>query len=287
MWNNRGFMYWGLKSRFHDIDDVLTTFPQSKSVELHLTDKDVEEGNLNGKVYNCDYSIHLPEYWNQVMINPCDLDNLKHNLSVYIQCIEKGLKLQNNFNANGKLKVIMHPGGMTIDPISDEIHPIKFYKDSLYKRLNSFLSYLEMLPQFKDKIEILVENMPPLPWFYGGQYYSNIFCDPLEIKNWCWNTGRNMCLDVSHLGLFCNYVDCSLVEAIKDVMFHVKQIHLADAKGTDGEGAPIGDGNINFVYVMEIIKNMECSVIPETMWGHLDNYKEFKRVIEECNKWVI
>jgi len=295
-------MYWGFKSRFHDLDDVMKFNP--KMVEFHLTDEDVEKGGLNSKIYNCDYSIHLPEYWHGVMIDPCNLDNLPHNLSVYQACIEKGLSLKNRFNVPEiwRMKVIMHPGGATVDPITDEIHPIWFYKDSLYKRLASFLAYIEMIPQFKDKIEILVENMPPLPWFYGGQYYSNIFCDPIEIKHFCKTRNRKICLDISHLGLYCNYVNkeilsknifldkdelYDLIDSIKLLKPYVAQIHIADADGTDGEGAPMGEGNVDFEAVTKELKDLDCAYIPETMWGHKDNYEEFTKIIKECDQWLI
>lgn len=277
-------MYWGWKSRFHDLDEVIKFDPHL--VEFHLTDEDVENGGLNGEIYTTDYSIHLPEYWHQIIIDPCDLDNVQHSLGAYTKCIQKGLSLRSKFNFIGRLKVIMHPGGMSIDPLNSEIHPIKHYKNDLYHRLNSFLNYIEMIPAFKD-VEILVENMPPLPWFFGGQYYSNIFCDPEEIAKFCVFANRNICLDISHLGLYCNYVKRDLIEAIKYLKPYTKQIHLADAQGTDGEGAPFGRGNIDFKAVINEIKDMNCAVIPETMWGHKDNYKEFTRMIKECNRWLI
>ena len=280
-------MYWGFKSRFHDLESVMQFKP--KMVEFHLTDEDVETGQLNGRFYETQYSIHLPEYWHQQMIDPCNLDHQKENINIYTECIKTGLTLRNRFRAcnDDKLLVIMHPGGMTIDPITDEIHPIEFYKGSLYKRLLSFVTCLEMIPQITGKFELLVENMPPLPWFYGGQYYSNIFCDPNEIVEYCDRTARQFCLDVSHLGLYCNYVGQDLIDAIKLLQFHVKQIHLADASGTDGEGAPIGQGNVNFKAVIQEIKEMDVAVIPETMWGHKNNFYEFRRVIEECEQWLI
>ncbi len=285
-------MNWGFKSRFHDLDEVMKFKP--KSVEFHLTDEDVEKGQLNGAVYDTDYSIHLPEYWHGHIIDPCDLNNLPYNMDAYKQCIRKGLELSSKFTVKGKLKVIIHPGGMTVDPLTDEIHPIKFYKDSLYRRFTSFINYIEMIPEFQGKIEVLVENMPPLPWFFGGQYYSNIFCDPLEIKDFCDKTARNICLDISHLGLYCNYSDYFyksdrawvLLKSINMLKIHTKQIHLADATGTDGEGANIGEGNIDFRAVMQEIKDIDCYVIPEQMWGHFENFKEFRRTIKECSQWL-
>lgn len=280
-------MHWGWKSRFHDIDKVIEFNPSM--VEFHLTDDDVEKGELNCRSYNCDYSIHLPEYWHQELIDPCNLDNFQCNYSIYRRCIEKGLSLKNKFDikfSDWKLKVIMHPGGMTVDPITDESNPIKFYRDSLYKRLISFVTYLEMIPEFKNRIEILVENMPPLPWFYGGQYYSNIFCDPIEIGYFCKSTNHNFCLDISHLGLYCNYIGINLIDSINQLLPYVKQIHLADAEGTDGEGAPFGSGDIDFESVIKTIKHLNVSVIPETMWGHKNSYYEFQKTIRECNKWL-
>ncbi len=277
-------MYWGAKSRLHDLENVIMEL-NPKEVEFHYTDEDVKTGNLNGKNYPINYTIHLPEYWEGELIDPCNVDNLKDNLTIYKACIEKGLSLKQNFLSVGKLKVILHPGGATIDPPS-EIPDFEHHKNFLYKRLKSFETYLMMFPQFADKIEILVENMPPLPWFYGGQYYSNIFCNPNEIKNYCELNGTGFCFDISHMGLYCNYKGIDLIEAIRIIKPYIRQIHLADASGTDGEGVSIGKGNIDFPAVIEELKNLNVALIPETMFGHKNNYVEFRKTITICNQYI-
>jgi len=269
-------MFWGAKSRFHDLNDVVNVL-NPKSVEFHLTDEDIKSGKIDG-THNLSYSIHLPEYWEQQIINPCNSNKLNEHLDIYRLCIEKGLSFKNNF-IKEKMKVVIHPGGMTVDPIEENTDEII---GNLYKNIKEFV---DSLP-FKDDIEILIENMPPLPWFYGGQYYSNIFCDPKEIRTFCNVTGYNICLDISHLGLYCNYKKTNLLESINMLKPYVKQIHLADAEGTSGEGVPIGEGNVDFKAVMNEIKDLDIAVIPETMWGHKNKYAGFKQVIDVCSQYI-
>jgi len=287
-------MEWGAKGRFHDLDQVIAAL-NPKAVEFHLTDEDVKKVSdldVCSKTYPIDYSIHLPEYWEQVMIDPCNLDELKKNMEIYKACIEKGLNIKNNFVCSGKLKVILHPGASTVDPLPEMFHqgdieyPKKFYVNDLYLKFRSFTTYLMMIPAFKDSIEILVENMPPLPWFYGGQYYSNIFCDPKEIVEYCKKYVVGFCLDISHLGLYCNYTGQDLIESVKLLKPYVRQIHIADASGTDGEGASIGEGNIDFESVMQELKDLNVAVIPETMWGHKSEFAGFKQVIKVCSQYL-
>jgi N-acetylneuraminate synthase len=270
-------MYWGLKARFGDINEVMLMNPVS--VEFHLTDNDVLHGKLNGRVYNCDYSIHLPEYWNSVLIDPCDINKMEDNLHIYNLCIDKGLSLRNNFKNPSIMKVILHPGGASIE----EVENLE-YISILYHRLAIFCERLNQ--EFSGKIELLVENMPPLPWFYGGQYYSNIFAKPDDIQYFCKNNDVNICLDISHLGLHCNNKKINIIDAIETLKPFIRQIHIADAKGTDGEGASIGDGNINFKQVIDTIKDIDSAVIPEVMWGHRNNYYEFKKTMTICNEYL-
>lgn len=274
-------MYFGAKARFYDLDAVISEL-KPILVELHLTDNDIKNNKLNENFHSTMYSIHLPEYWEQVMIDPCDFGNFEKYLDIYKFCIEKSLKLKNIFLSQVKLKVVMHPGGATVDPL--DINDLLWKKESLYKRLKSFIDCLEMMPVFKNNIEILVENMPPLPWFYGGQYYSNIFCDPLEIKSFCEIFERSICLDISHLGLYCNYKNIDLIDSIRLLKPYTKQIHIADARETDGEGVQIGEGNIDFNKVINEIKDLDIAIIPETMWGHCENFAGFKQTMSICNK---
>lgn len=274
-------MYWGAKSRFNDLQNVISEL-SPKMVEFHLTDNDVKHEKLNGKFYNMKYSLHLPEYWDQVLIDPCNLEKLEDNLKVYDECILKGLQLRNKFVSDNKIKIILHPGGATIDSLQKG----KKYRLDYYRKLRVFVEHLEKSEKYNNDIEMLVENMPPLPWFYGGQYYSNVFCDPIEIKEYCEKYKIGFCFDVSHMGLYCNYTGFDLIKAIQIVKPYIRQVHIADAKGTDGEGASMGDGNIDFGEVMMELKDLNVAMIPEQMFGHYKNYYEFKKTIEICNQYI-
>ena len=54
-------------------------------------------------------------------------------------------------------------------------------------------------------------------------------------------------LDVSHSKLACNYHNESFSEFIKNTSNYSAHLHIVDAKGIDGEGLQIGDGEIDFI----------------------------------------
>ena len=36
-----------------------------------------------------------------------------------------------------------------------------------------------------DGVELLIENMPPNPWYFGGQWFNSVFLNPQEIDQFC------------------------------------------------------------------------------------------------------
>ena len=40
-----------------------------------------------------------------------------------------------------------------------------------------------------DRFELLLESMPPFPWFFGGQWFSGFFGDSKEIAAFSKKTG--------------------------------------------------------------------------------------------------
>ena len=63
-----------------------------------------------------------------------------------------------------------------------------------------------------------------------------------------------MCFDISHSMLTCNYHKKDFYEFCEKIAPFTAYLHLGDAKGLNGEGLQIGDGEIDF---NKILKNLE------------------------------
>ena len=128
---------------------------------------------------------------------------------------------------------------------------------------------LQSLDSFYDgEVELLLENLPPYPWYFGGQWKGNYFMDAEEIKEFCDDTGYKICLDISHAGLYCNSREKDLSTYITSVRPYTRHSHIADAYGLDGEGVQIGEGDINWKRIMPLL-DFETSWVGEIWRGHL------------------
>ena len=58
--------------------------------------------------------------------------------------------------------------------------------------------------------------------------------------------GLQVCFDVSHSKLACNELNLSFDTFIETVLPWVAHLHIADARGLDGEGLQISEGEIDF-----------------------------------------
>ena len=128
--------------------------------------------------------------------------------------------------------------------------------------------------------------MPPYPWHFGGQRFHNNFVDPHEIKDFCSRTKYNICLDLSHSYLACNHFDYSLDQFLDLTHQYIKYMHIVDAKGEDGEGLQIGDGEIDFNLFSSLLHryNIKAGFIPEIWQGHKDNGYGFITALNKLNK---
>jgi len=134
-----------------------------------------------------------------------------------------------------------------------------------------------------DGVQLLLENMPPLPWIYGGQQYHNNFMDADEIAEYCERTGQKICYDTSHAKLWCNYAGEDLYEHAKTLRPYTEYLHIADAIGVDGEGIQIGEGEIDFERLMGLYDDFDGPVITEIWRGHERNGYGFKQAAEKLN----
>ena len=73
-------------------------------------------------------------------------------------------------------------------------------------------------------------------------------------------------------------------------MPHVSHLHISDAKGIDGEGLQIGDGDIDFETLLETIensKNKDYTWVTEIWSGHLNHGSGCRKSMHNLSKYKV
>jgi CBS domain-containing protein len=135
-------------------------------------------------------------------------------------------------------------------------------------------------------IDLLLENLPPYPWYFGGRWFGYVLTDALNTARICAQTGLGLCFDISHAALECHRSGASLVDSITTCLPHIRHVHASDGAGTSGEGLQIGEGQVNFVEAMPVILQNQPSLVPEIWMGHHHNGKGFQVALERLTEIV-
>lgn len=266
---------WGLVTRLGDLEDYIDN--KSDLIEIHLTWRELVRGKIIKNFINKDLIVHAPEYFNDKLVD-FTTDDKKitlNSLEMLDNVISFAKNISNNFNIsdNKGPRVVVHPGGH-FENFTNKVNLKKKYIN-LSKNLNK----LNL-----NGIRLLIENMPPYPWYFGGKYYNYIFTDPKEINNFCNEKNYKICFDTSHAQLYCNKENLDLVNFVRKIKKHIAYFHFSDAIGVDGEGVQIGSGNIKFSRFLKEISDMDLGFIPEIWQGHLNNGKGFDIALKNLKK---
>ena len=269
---------WGQIGRLNDFNNFLSINP--KIIEINLTWRDLvaHSGKIDN-FYSQELVVHAPEYYFDKLVDFTADDSkvIANSLEMLQKTINLTRKIANKFNVTDKKgpAIIVHPGGHF------EKVPKSLDKEILYSRLKE-----NLLKVNSAGVRLLVENMPPLPWYFGGKWHNTIFLDADEITRFSKSTGFGICYDVSHAGLYCNYAGIDLIEHARKISRYVKCMHISDARGSSDEGLQIGEGNIDFHKLLSIYKNKNIGFIPEVWQGHLNNGQGFKTALLRLDKIV-
>ena len=138
-------------------------------------------------------------------------------------------------------------------------------------------------------VEIVGQTLPPFPWYFGGQMYLNLFVKPQDTVEFCKDHGLRLCFDISHSKLACNHYRISFKEFVDQVGPYTAHLHMADAKGTDGEGLQIGEGEIDFVALCEQLREVcpKASFMPEIWQGHKNQGEGFWAALEVLERFGV
>ncbi len=246
-------MKWGFVVRYTDYQPMLQYNPHI--LEFHFTDRDLNE-KYDGAKHEMGLVVHAPEFWDNNLVDLCTFDERLRQNS--IDMMQRSLDVTRELSEYfvGTPKMVVHPGAASLDhPISD--------KQGLYDNLGESVDKLDF-----EGVELLLENLPAHPWYFGGQWLTNAFMDSHEIIDFIKPRGMKVCFDTSHSKLYCNWANVDFYDQVRAILPYTSHLHLADASGLDGEGLQIEEGVIDWVEFFKVAKDYHGTMIPEIWRGH-------------------
>lgn len=273
---------WGIIVRFTDMDGLVPVFEHAgmSIIEFHVSDRDLDEGMgafREGR-YPYDLVVHAPEYYHDILIDLCAENDEQRRRS--IQRIQQTIDLvrrmapsfKNTFSHGPR--VVFHVGGMSPD-------------GQAYDRVAASERLLDSVRQLdRTGVDLLLENLPPFPWYFGGRWNGHILTDAENTAALCAASGLGLCFDTSHAALECHHSRASLLDFAKLCAPYIRHVHTSDGAGTSGEGLQIGEGQVNFVELMPVLLQNQPSLVPEIWMGHHQNGHGFQKALERLTEIV-
>lgn len=267
---------WGVPVRYHDAERFLEIC-QPDIIEFHLSYSDMERdpaAYLSG-TYDLGFVVHAPELFaGSKLMDLATPDEALRRYSLEqtqaVIDITRGLK--KFFPQTKRPPIVANIGGFTMDePLPPE------EKTERYRIFAQSLTELDM-----DGVELTPQTMAPFPWHFGGQRHQNIFILPDESAAFCAKHGLRMCVDISHTKLAANHFGFNFAQGLAQLGPHTAHLHFGDAKGLDGEGLQIGEGEIDFDEIGQVLRKHAptASFIPEIWQGHKNMGEGFWTALE-------
>ncbi|WDP89755.1 MAG: N-acetylneuraminate synthase family protein [Desulfobacter sp.] len=261
---------WGLIARFTDFQEMVGFNP--RVIEIHLAEKDLEQPFVLEMEYPQELVVHAAEYMDGELMDLCSTDERIRRASVDLVNRTAAMTQRLAPYFKGTPKLIAHPGAMSLN--------IKLDKAELKENLLKSLDEIDCRGS-----RLLLENLPPYPWYFGGAWKGNYFMDAEGIASFCEETGIKIVFDISHAALYCNAKQKDLGDFISIVYPHIRHIHMGDAYGLDGEGMQIHEGDIDFKRIMPLFAEYRDSWVPEVWRGHLNQGQGFFTAIKRLSRY--
>lgn len=248
---------WGVKCRFHDFDEYEVL--HSPVIEFHCSETDLDT-SFSGRSDCSALIVHAPEIFDRELVDICSADERKvtRSLEILQRSIDKTLTLAGGFPA-ARPKLVVHLGGMFLDD------PGTVNTAELTDRAIANFSRLKFSA---DQIDILPENLPPRPWYMGGEWHQVGFMKAEDMVRFCSTLELGMTFDACHAVLYCNLYKIDILEYTRMVLPYIHHLHISDAAGINGEGLQIGEGEVDFNSLLRILRPKEFSWVPEIWSGH-------------------
>ncbi len=267
---------YGIPVRYHDYCK-LTQDIDLDFVEFHLSYADMELDVCEYIEYdeNMGFSVHAPELFkNDHLLDLASFDSayLQRSVAEIQRVIEQTLMLKAYFPKTEVPIIVINAGGWNETGFLN--------KDLVAQKYQILANVLDTLDTAG--VELAIQTMPPYPWHFGGQSYHNLFVKAEEIRDFCKRTDVKVCLDVSHSMMACNFLNASIYEFVETVAPYVVHMHIVDAKGIDGEGIQMGEGDIDFRRLGTILHEHIAGVpfVPEVWQGHNNGGQGFWKALD-------
>ncbi|MDH2344331.1 N-acetylneuraminate synthase family protein [Bradyrhizobium sp. SSUT77] len=273
---------WGVPVRYHDTERFLEIC-EPDIIEFHLSYSDMERDPatyLSGS-YDLGFVVHAPELFaGSKLMDLATPDEALRRYSLEqtqaVIDITRGLK--KFFPKTKRPPIVANIGGFTMDePLSPE------EKAERYRIFARSLKELDM-----DGVELTPQTMAPFPWHFGGQRHQNIFIFPEESAAFCAKHDLRMCVDISHTKLAANHFGFDFAQGLAQLGPYTAHLHFGDAKGLDGEGLQVGEGEIDFDEIGRVLRKHAptASFIPEIWQGHKNMGEGFWIALERLERHI-
>lgn len=268
---------WGIPVRYHDFrqfEELIS--PDIWEFHFSFNDLTISPHDVFKTKSPARLVVHAPELFsNSHLLDLTSTDNEYRQISIsHMQTMINTTRvLAEYFRSPEKVPIVTNVGGFSMDEPLCEMEI-----ERRYENLEKSLIALDC-----SDIEILPQTMAPFPWHFGGQRFQNLFLNADDIRQRCSDLHLAICLDVSHSFLWCNHSKEPFDLFVKKVSEITKHLHIGDAKGLNGEGLQLGDGEIDFDWLtQELSENfLHCSFIPEIWQGHKDQGAGFWKALKK------
>ena len=270
---------WGVPVRYHDFADYHRRITPDL-FEFHLSYRDLSlaPAPFLARTECSRLVVHAPELFENselldlVADDPAyrqrSIDNLQ-------RVVDATMQIADFFPAADARLIVANIGGFS----ADQPRPLAM-RGELYERFHESCARIDFA-----ETELIPQNMAPFPWHFGGQRHQNIFMMPDELAELARNHGLRLCLDLSHLQMTCFHFGLDFQVALRELLPYSAHLHVADAKGTNGEGVLMGTGDIDWPATWAQIKaQSQVSFIPEVWQGHKDHGAGFWAALAFLNR---
>lgn len=249
---------WGVKCRFHDFEIYKTL--KTPVVEFHCSDVDVV-ADVSAESQHSALIIHAPEIIGRDLFDLCT-DNgevVSKSIDILEKTIARTRQLAPGFRSGVKPKIVLHVGGMSLLDGNYDCA-------ALTRKAEKALRDIDL-----DGVDLLPENLPPRPWYLGGQWHQYGFMRAEDMASFCKSLSLGMTFDVCHAQLYCKYAGIDLVDYAKVILPYIRHVHISDAHGIDGEGVQIGEGELDLDALFRYLEKLPFSWVPEIWSGHVNH----------------
>jgi N-acetylneuraminate synthase len=270
---------WGVPVRYHDFLQY-NEWIKPDLFEFHLSYRDLSVAPQPFlRTVECSrLVVHAPELFENSELLDLVSDDLEYRQRSIVnlqRVVDATLQMAEFFPKADSLLIVANIGGFSADapfPLSQ--------RAELYERFRESCAQVNF-----GRTELIPQNMAPFPWHFGGQRHQNIFMMPDELAEQAKRLDMRLCLDLSHLQMTCFHFEVDFQAALKLLLPYSAHLHVADAKGANGEGVIMGTGDVDWPATWAQLKGYpNVSFIPEVWQGHKDHGAGFWSALEFLNK---